>query len=75
MILTLIREHGPVSRKEINQVLISKLPARLTEEQKRWRAQNLIQDLRRSGLIVNQGTRAQPAWMLSDTHQGRTFHK
>ena len=75
MILTLIREHGSVSRKEIDQALISKLPDRLTEEQKRWRAQNLIQDLRRSGLIVNQGTRAQPAWMLLDTHQGRTFHK
>ena len=66
MILTLIREHGPVSRKEIDQALISELPDRLTEEQKRWRAQNLIQDLRRSGLIVNQGTRAQPAWMLSE---------
>ena len=74
MILTLIREHGSVSRKEIDQALMSQLPDRLTEEQKRWRAQNLIQDLRRSGLIVNQGTRAQPAWMLSDTHQGRTFH-
>ena len=75
MILTLIREHGPVSRKDIDQALISKLPDRLTDEQKRWRAQNLIQDLRRSGLIANQGTRAQPAWVLSDAYQGRTFHK
>ena len=75
MILTLIREHGPVSREEIDQALISKPPDRLTEEQKRWRAQNLIQDLRRSGLIANQGTRAQSAWVLTDAYQGRPFHK
>ena len=75
MILDLIREHGPVSRKEIDQALISKLPDRLTEEQKRWRAQNLIQDLRRSGLIANQGTRAQSAWVLTDAYQGKPFHK
>ena len=75
MILTLIREHGPVSRKEIDQALISELPDRLTEEQKQIRVRNLIQELRLSDLIVNQGSRAQPAWVLTEAHSERKFSK
>ena len=68
LIIALVREHGPVSRKEIDQVLIPKLPDRLTDAQKRSRVSNLIQALRCSNLIVNRGTRAQPAWELTDAH-------
>ena len=75
MILTLIREHGPVSRKEIDQALISKLPDRLMNDQKQSRVRNLIQELRLSDLIVNQGSRAQPAWVLTEAHPERKFSK
>ena len=68
LIIALVREHGPVSRKEINQALIPKLPDRLTDAQKWSRVRNLIQELRCSDLIVNRGTRAQPAWELTDAH-------
>ncbi len=71
LILALVSEHGPVGRNEIDQALMPKLPDRLTDKQKHWRVQNLIQELRRSGLIVNQGTRAQPAWVTRDAYQER----
>lgn len=67
LILALVREHGPVDRKEIDQALMSKLPDRLTDSQKRLRITNLLQDLRRSGKIVNQGTRSRPAWMPGES--------
>lgn len=66
MIHALVREHGPVSRKEINQALRPKLPDRLTDEQKRTRIHNILQEMRRSGLISNQGSRAQPIWTLGE---------
>ena len=70
LVLALVREHGPVDRKEIDQALMSKLPDRLTEAQKRSRISNLLQDLRRSGQIVNQGTRSQPAWVSRERSSG-----
>ena len=74
MILALVREHGPVDRKEIDQALVSKLPDRLTDSQKRSRITNLLQDLRRSGKIVNQGTRSQPAWMPGESKAREPAH-
>ena len=74
LVLALVREHGPVDRKEIDQALMSKLPDRLTEAQKRSRISNLLQDLRRSGQIVNQGTRSQPAWVSRERSSGERLH-
>lgn len=65
LILELVRTHGPVSRKDIDDLLLTKLPDRLTFQQKQTRIQYLLQTLRRSGNIVNQGTRARPAWILA----------
>ncbi|MDE0070534.1 MAG: hypothetical protein OXO48_12530, partial [Caldilineaceae bacterium] len=63
LILEVILEHGPVSRKDIDKVLLEKLPDRLNLEQKRNKVHNLLQDLRLSGNIANQGTRRWPAWI------------
>jgi len=62
MVLKVVREYGPVSRKEIDEVLLPTLPNRLNFKQKRNKVRNLIQRLRISGKIVNQGTRNRPAW-------------
>ena len=67
LILVLVREHGPVVRKEVDEVLVPKLPDRLTEKQKGRKVHNLMQELRRSGRIINQGTRAHPRWVLPET--------
>jgi ATP-dependent DNA helicase RecG len=66
LILALVREHGPVGRKDVDEALVSKLPDRLSAEQKRRKVHNLLQGLRRSGSIVNQGTRSHPKWVLAE---------
>ena len=63
LILEIVREHGPVSRKDIDKVLLEKLPDRLNLQQKRNKVHNLLRELRISGKIVNQGTRPRPAWI------------
>lgn len=62
LILALVEEHGPVSRKDVDEVLVSKLPDRLTFDQKRRKVRNLLQELRREGKIVNMGSRSRPRW-------------
>ncbi len=50
-------------RSAVDDVLLSKLPDRLTSKQKQRKVHNLLQELRRSGSIVNRGTRSHPEWM------------
>lgn len=64
LILALIREHGPVDRKDVDEALVPKLPDRLTDRQKQRKVHNLLQELRRSGSIANQGTRSHPEWVI-----------
>lgn len=66
LILAVVRQHAPATRSEIDQAVIPKLPDRLTQEQKRRRVHNLMQELRRAGKIDNQGYRGQPAWFLTE---------
>lgn len=65
LIMELVRTHGPVSRKDIDDALLEKLPDRLTSKQKQVRVRNLLQELRISGKITNQGTRARPTWIVA----------
>jgi hypothetical protein len=58
--------HGPVGRKEFDELLLEKLPDGLTPAQKRVKVQNLVQELRRAGRIRNRGTRGDPAWVLQE---------
>ena len=62
LILALVREHQPVDRKDVDQLLLTKLPERLSQEQKLRKVHNLLQELRRSGLIDNRGSRSKPQW-------------
>jgi ATP-dependent DNA helicase RecG len=70
LILALVAEHGPVGRSEVDQVLVPKLPDRLTDEQKRRKVHNLLQELRRSGRVANEGTRAKPRWAAVESRPG-----
>ena len=63
LILQLVQEHGPVARKEVDALLLPKLPERLREEQKRAKVHNLLQDLRRAGQIGRHGPRADSRWV------------
>jgi ATP-dependent DNA helicase RecG len=55
-----------VERKDVDEVLVSKLPDRLTVEQKRRKVKNLLQELRREGKIVNMGSRSHPRWSVGE---------
>ncbi len=65
LVKDVIRTHQPVARKDINEALVSKLPDRLTHNQKIKRVQNLLQELRGMGKIENKGSRASPRWVIS----------
>jgi ATP-dependent DNA helicase RecG len=63
LILALVRAHQPVSRYDVDQALLTKLPDRLSQEQKLRKVHNLLQELRRSGTIANHGSRSNPQWV------------
>lgn len=63
LILELITKHQPVTREDINQLLMDKLPEVLSEEQKLTRIHNLLTSL--SGTkIQNIGSRGAPQWVI-----------
>lgn len=72
MIVALVREHQPVSREDIDKLLLDKLPEVLSQEQKLNRIHNLLRQLAEAGRIHNAGGRRWPKWVLSSepaTHQ------
>lgn len=66
LILALLREHGPVDRRIVDELLLPKLPDWMNAEQKRRKVQNLLQELRRAGRITNLGKRSEPQWRVAD---------
>lgn len=66
LIVKLIREHGPVSRKKIDELLLEKLPEILTEKQKRAKVHNLMSELSRKRIIRNTGSKSRPQWIIID---------
>lgn len=74
LLLALIQEHGPVSRAEIDHLLLGKLPEVLTDNQKGNKIHNLLSLLRRNGAVRNTGTRTRPKWEVAPDviRRGRT---
>lgn len=64
LVLKLVREHGPVSREEVDALLLDKLPEVLDEEQKRTKINNILKSLSRPGRIVNEGSRRYSRWVI-----------
>ena len=65
----LVREHGPVSRKEIDKLLLNKLPEVLTAKQKKDKTHNLLASLVREEIIENKGSNRSPQWILKKTEK------
>lgn len=66
MILELIRTHQPVTREDVDEVLLNKLPEVLSHEQKLAKIHNLMMTLaHRLHKIQNAGTRGEPRWTLT----------
>lgn len=66
LIIELIREHGPVGRSQINDLLMDKLPEVYSEKQKLDKIHNLLTELKRKNRIHNIGARARPEWELAN---------
>lgn len=60
-ILKHIDTHGFATRKEIETLLLNKLPDYLTEKQKKKKITNMLQDLKNE--IENIGIRSKPKWV------------
>ena len=66
LVKALIREHQPITRTEVDTLLLDKLPEVLNDEQRRTKIHNLLNELVREGKIVNRGNKSQPAWFVLD---------
>ncbi|OGQ96832.1 MAG: hypothetical protein A2521_04870 [Deltaproteobacteria bacterium RIFOXYD12_FULL_57_12] len=64
LILELIKKHQPVTRDDINRLLLDKLPEVLDDAQKRNRIHYLLGKLATEGRIRNEGSRKFPRWVL-----------
>lgn len=64
LIVALVRAHQPVSREDIDKLLLDKLPEVLTQEQKLNRIHNLLRQLAEAQLIRNAGSRRFSKWVL-----------
>lgn len=67
LIVKIIREMQPVSRDDIDQALLTKLPEILTQDQKLEKIHNLLTGLsRKEQKIRNIGGRRYPQWVTND---------
>ncbi len=64
LVVKLIRKHQPVSRQDIDRLLLDKLPEVLSDKQKLNRIHNLLRQLAIGGRIRNDGSRRFPRWVL-----------
>lgn len=65
LIMRLVEEHGPVTRRTIDDAVLPTLPDRLNLQQRRWKIGNLLRELKREGRLVNSGSRARPQWVAA----------
>ena len=69
------RQRAGVDRKQINDLLLTKLPEVLSAAQKATRIHNLLTEMSRElGLIENAGSRRKPLWILA-RHGGKNNNK
>lgn len=64
LIVRLIKEHGPVGRGKIDELMLDKLPEVLTEKQRKAKIHNLLSELSRSGKIFKTGETSGSQWQL-----------
>lgn len=63
LILNFIDKYGSATRKDIDELIIDKLPEFLNNTQKRNKIGNILGKMKRSEVIENQGTYKKPKWV------------
>ena len=66
LIVEYLQKFKRARRQELDDLLLPKLSEVLAPEQKQHKVRNLIQSLRRDGVIRNSGTRGEPVWVVAD---------
>lgn len=69
LICKALKEHGSLSRKDIDELLWNKLPDWMDDKQRKAKVGNLLTELRASQKIVNKGSYARPSWALFNVHR------
>lgn len=64
LVVDFLESYGQASRKEIDELLLAKLPEILDATQKSHKIRNLLQAMRREGLIQREGPKATAVWRL-----------
>jgi ATP-dependent DNA helicase RecG len=62
LIKAAIEQHGRMGRNEINELLWNKLPDWMDDKKKRIKVMNLLSEMRRNGLIHNEGSDTKSSW-------------
>ncbi|MCB9979410.1 MAG: putative DNA binding domain-containing protein [Rhodospirillales bacterium] len=66
LILDYLEKNGSASRKEIDSLLWKILSEALDDDQKSHKIGNLLTNMRRSGIIKNEGSRGKPTWKIAE---------
>jgi ATP-dependent DNA helicase RecG len=74
LIIGLVQKHQPVTRNDIDELLLDKLPEILSEQQKKAKLHNLISELAEKH-IKNIGSRRRPRWVLIRSKDDDTTKK
>lgn len=69
MVVEFLQKYGKASRKELDDLLLPKLPEVLSAQQKTHKVRNLLQAMRRAKEIERTGTRNAPEWRLKSPEQ------
>lgn len=64
LVMDYLQKYGQASRKDIDELLLSKLPEILDAAQKAHKVRNLLQAMRRDQLIHREGPKATALWRL-----------
>jgi ATP-dependent DNA helicase RecG len=64
LILSALKQHSSLRRKDFNKLLVSKLPSSLNEKQKANKVEYLLRQLRKSGKIASDKHKI---WHLADS--------
>lgn len=67
LIIEYIEKFGKASRREIDSFLFNKLSDTLDDNQKYNKISNLLTKMRRSGQIINTGSKKAPEWKINRT--------
>ena len=65
MIVEYLRTYGSATRKDLDELLLAKLPEILSPSQKNNKVSNLLGALRHSDTVKNAGTTAKPKYVLT----------